>query len=50
MVMKEQEEFKQCLIKPTSSSNQIIQNNLGQHCRSSNANHPNGTTLDWVTW
>jgi hypothetical protein len=26
MVMKEQEEFKQCLIKPTS--NQIIQNNL----------------------
>ena len=27
---------------------QIIQNNLGTHCRSSNANHPNGTTLDWV--
>ena len=27
---------------------QIIVNNLGKHCRSSNANHPNGTTLDWV--
>jgi hypothetical protein len=28
---------------------QIIMDNLGKHCKSSNANHPNGTTLDWVT-
>ncbi|MEY3787221.1 MAG: hypothetical protein RLZ75_1428 [Pseudomonadota bacterium] len=28
---------------------QIIMDNLGKHCKSSNANHPNGTNLDWVT-
>ena len=28
---------------------QMILDNLGKHCKSSNANHPNGTTLDWVT-
>jgi hypothetical protein len=29
---------------------QIIIDNLGKHCKSgTNANHPNGTTLPWVT-
>ena len=28
---------------------QIILNNLGKHCKSTNANHPNGTSLNWVT-
>ena len=41
MVMKEQEEFKQCLIKPTS--NQIIQNNLSSRSLSFSKDKVNET-------
>jgi hypothetical protein len=43
MVMKEQEEFKQCLIKPTPSSNQIIQNNLSSRSLSFSKDKVNET-------